>query len=229
LTPLGSTAKLPNYPHADQGGPSTDCRCSRRLPSTLREVLESAYAPIIGDLNVSATTPMKLEEAFKQAGVKAGQMLAKSLRFYLKGLNQAGVNLPAHLTKVRSPKSSSPGGAAKKASSPKPDPANSKMAKTAKDGEPKAPGKRRNEIDPSKQPQDGFARQEIPTIEGAYIQYPIDMSEADLGLFHAALEFIPGPDPERPMIDEDPAEALRRLLRVPPIPPKPEGADEPET
>lgn len=39
----------------------------------------------------------------------------------------------------------------------------------------------------------------------------------------------PGPDPERLIIDEDPAEALRRLLRVPPTPPKPAEDDEPET
>ncbi len=150
----------------------------------LHVVLDSAYTSIVGELNVAATTPMKLEEAFKAAGVKPGQMLAKSIRFYLKALQSAGKALPPHLLKVRTPKPPAYGYAPKKAAAKKAE------AKTEETPKPEPPQYIPPANPPPNKPPSGLARQDIPTIEGAYIQYPIDMSEPDLALFEAALAFI---------------------------------------
>lgn len=156
----------------------------------LRSVLDAGYEPVVGELeSVPQMTPAKLEECFKDAGVKQGQMMEKSLRFFIKGIQEAGIQLPKHLQTTRSRKAKKP----KTNNKPKEDGSSDAPKK------PESPPKDKPPSDSRKPPPaapvanqipDGFAKQEIPTIPGAYICYPVDMSENDFMLFEAALMFV---------------------------------------
>ena len=58
---------------------------------TVKEYVVPAYNSIIGDLPVERATSPQLEAAFKSHGVSAGQMLEKSVRFYLHALKSAKI------------------------------------------------------------------------------------------------------------------------------------------
>ncbi len=148
--------------------------------AALREMLQRGFASVTGGLSVRTTTPAKLEDAFRASGVKQGQMLEKSIRFYVKALQAAGEALPDHLTKARKQKSlpSVKRGDLKK---PRTDAGEVKHGSTGSN-EP-------IRIERTELPH-GFARQEIPTVDGAYIQYPVSLTDQDVRLFEAALAFI---------------------------------------
>ncbi len=57
--------------------------------SELWDVLETAYAPVVGELNIASATPAQLDKQFRNAGV-SGQMADKSIRFFLSALESAG-------------------------------------------------------------------------------------------------------------------------------------------
>lgn len=153
----------------------------------LLAVLEEAYSGVVGDLNVQTTTPGKLEEAFRNAGMTAPGMLEKAIRFYVKALQAAGVRLPEHLQKTKRRTTRKVRSTPKTPRSPA---RSSEKEKTPPEPEPRtdvsrdAQGGRKSAV-PS-----GFARQEIPTIDGAYIVYPVNMTETDFALFEAALQFM---------------------------------------
>lgn len=146
----------------------------------LRDMLERGFASVTGGLTVRTTTPAKLEEAFRTAGVKQGQMLEKSVRFYVKALQAAGEALPDHLTKARKQKTTP---SVKRGDMKKPRTASGE-SKHITTGPNDPVRSARAEL-----PQ-GFARQEIPTVDGAYIQYPVSLTDQDVRLFEAALAFI---------------------------------------
>lgn len=56
--------------------------------SALASVVEPAYAEVIGDLDLLTATPAMLEECFRVRGKATGQVLEKSVRFYLAALAQ---------------------------------------------------------------------------------------------------------------------------------------------
>lgn len=62
----------------------------------LGSVIQSAYAPIIGDLNIKSGVLKKLREKFQQGTKLEGATLDKAIRFYLKALKAAGVEVSPH-------------------------------------------------------------------------------------------------------------------------------------
>lgn len=68
----------------------------------LKYVIEAAYRPIIGDLNVEKAIGKTLQDRFKEATSYDGTTLDKVLCFYIKAIKTAGVNVSQHI-KVRKP------------------------------------------------------------------------------------------------------------------------------
>jgi len=66
-------------------------------------ILEKAYQPMIGRVDVEHGTLPELEKVFKDAGAPPGQMVTKALRFYIKALEDCGVKVSEHITKPRPP------------------------------------------------------------------------------------------------------------------------------
>lgn len=74
----------------------------------LASVIVPAYAPIIGDLNIKSGVLKKLRERFHDATKLDGTTLDKALRFYLKALKAAGVEVSPHFF-TRKPRTKRPG------------------------------------------------------------------------------------------------------------------------
>ena len=65
--------------------------------TTLHDCLRSSYGSIVEGLELSKATPAQLSEAFKSRGKTDGSVTEKAIRFYLKGLEDAGVKYSTHL------------------------------------------------------------------------------------------------------------------------------------
>jgi hypothetical protein len=63
--------------------------------------LTGRYDSIIGNVDVEHGTASELEKAFRDAGVSSGQMLTKTIRFYVKYLQEVGVSVSPHITKPK--------------------------------------------------------------------------------------------------------------------------------
>src|SRR5205809_1756962 len=90
VQPNGATTDLLRravkaFPHADQ------------WKKMLAEILTAAYAPVVGKLPIGSASPKQLHDAFRENGGVEGQMLQKSVRFYLKAVKAAGLPLSPHL------------------------------------------------------------------------------------------------------------------------------------
>ncbi|MEM7048870.1 MAG: DUF5343 domain-containing protein [Acidobacteriota bacterium] len=146
--------------------------------SLLRKVFEDAYAEIFA-LDIKKATPAQVKQIMAESYGVSGTTLLRSMRFLLQGLEAMGIEVSPYLkeTKTARPKKSTPNGKAKSKSKAQAKPKAAKQDEAAE-----APRK-------SKVPE-GFARQEIPTLNGAYIVYPVDMTEQDFALFEAALAFM---------------------------------------
>ena len=83
--------------------------------TVMRSIMEVAYEPIAKGLDLQHGTLSQVEKAFKDAGVSTGQMLLKTVRFYVKTLVDCGVTISPHITKPRRRS-----GAPKKANSSQP-------------------------------------------------------------------------------------------------------------
>ena len=141
-------------------------RDTEQFKSKLLEVLNSKYEPIIGDLNLQSGTIAELEKAFKSYGVPPGQMLTKTIRFYLKALNECGVQVSTHITKAK-PRA----------------PRITRFGKNGKHPPPPPPNFRPHIVD-GEVPH-GFERMPVPGVPHAFIQYPMDLTEAQCGLLDA--------------------------------------------
>jgi hypothetical protein len=75
-------------------------------PNAVKVMIQEPYSEIIGDLNINTATPQQVDERFSDVGV-TGQMLQKSLRFYLSALKDANVPCSPHLG-ARRKRSASP-------------------------------------------------------------------------------------------------------------------------
>ncbi len=64
----------------------------------LAKLLDNVYKPIIGDLNIKTAIPKTLQDKFKEHA--EGETVEKCIRFYLKALSAAGVEISPYL-KVR--------------------------------------------------------------------------------------------------------------------------------
>jgi Family of unknown function (DUF5343) len=69
--------------------------------SSLGDVLNAAYAPILDGLSVASTTDEKLLKAFKDKTSLDGSVLRRSVRFFIKAMRDAKVTLSPHLGKRR--------------------------------------------------------------------------------------------------------------------------------
>jgi hypothetical protein len=139
----------------------------------LLEIITGAYKPVIGSLDVANGTISQLERVFKDAGVSQGQMLTKTIRFYVKALVYCGVKVSPHITKAKAPRL-----AAQKNGEMKRVP---KTKKTKTAGAPDPKGGATDEA-PT-----GFGRLPIPGLPDAYIQYPAGLTEANCDLFDAMI------------------------------------------
>lgn len=68
----------------------------KRWPEELGDVISDAYVPIVGELDLDNGTYKQLRDAFKKNGNVDGQVLDKALRFYLRALGEAGLEVSPH-------------------------------------------------------------------------------------------------------------------------------------
>ncbi len=141
----------------------------------LLKILDRAYKPIVGQVDIERGTLPELEKAFRDAGVPAGQMLMKSIRFYLKALSDCGVTVSPHITKARP----------RTASGKKNGGAKSKAKTKSKTPPPPATGTETPTGIPT-----GFERLPIPGVPEAYIQYPADVNETTCTLFESMIAVL---------------------------------------
>lgn len=141
-----------------------------KFKPALLEIINNAYKPVIGKVDVLHGTIAELEKAFKDFGVSQGQMLTKSVRFYIKALIEGGVVPSPHITKPKPPRTA----ASKKNGSEK-----KRQIKRRKDegGDDALIFKVAIPI--------GFERLPIPGLSGAFIQYPGNITEDNCDLFQA--------------------------------------------
>jgi len=119
------------------------------------EILIDKYAPIIGKLNLKQGTATELEKAFKDYGVASGQMLTKTVRFFLKAISEAGVTPSPHMT------------------APKPRALRAPSTITKKNDEKDKEDLRIEQTIPS-----GVERLPLPGVPNSFIQYPTNLTEA---------------------------------------------------
>jgi len=141
--------------------------------SALLEQVYARYESVVGSVDVEHGTISELEKAFKDAGVPAGQMLTKTVRFYVKALIDCGVPVSPHITKPKRASSAT----TKKNGGEKPRPRGKRGGAS---DTPDDPSKNRQDVLPA-----GVERLPIPGVAGAFIQYPTTITETDCALFEA--------------------------------------------
>lgn len=137
----------------------------------LLKIIKAAYADTpVSKVDVTHGTLPELEKAFKDAGVPQGQMVTKAIRFYIKALEDCGVEVSKYITEPRP------------------------RVRKPKDQKPRKPeGKQESQntntvtLPPADTPPSDFERQPIPGINGAFIQYPTGITEANCDLFEAMI------------------------------------------
>jgi len=139
--------------------------------TALSDIVFAAYLPITGNLDLDHGTISQLEKAFKDAGVAQGQMLTKTIRFYLKAITDCGVTISPYITKAKAQRTAT----AKKNGNEK----RSRLKKKAKADDH---SDNVRESIPS-----GFERLPLPGMPDAFIQYPVDVTDAQCSLFEALI------------------------------------------
>jgi|SRR5882672_2929324 len=135
-----------------------------------RKIVESRYTPIVGHVDLKGGTAAELEKAFKDYGVSAGQMLTKTIRFFIKAVSDSGLLLSPYMTspKPRTPRA--PGVA-------------------RKNGADKTPFGARHLPDPANELRNvvpsGFERLPLPGMPNSFIQYPTQLTEAHCQILEA--------------------------------------------
>lgn len=149
---------------------------TQKFTHNLKRILDSKYLPITGEVNLEKGTRSEIEKAFKGAGVVQGQMLTKSIRFFVKAFTEGGVKVSPYILKTGKPPKSNRTTAPKIKRS-KPIPQGS--AKGSEHTQEHQQSGGHDEVPK------GFARLPIPGLPNAYIQYPIGMTEQQFALFNA--------------------------------------------
>lgn len=145
--------------------------------AAMLKILTAAYQPIVGNINIERGTLAELETAFRSAGVPQGQMLTKTVRFYIRALTDCAVKVSPYITKPRQRKTSGKTNAAKP---PKKTTKNQKLAEKPPGGQPS----RTDQIP------DGFERLPIPMLSDAFIQYPVSLTAAQCALLEGAVVLL---------------------------------------
>jgi len=127
------------------------------------------YDPVVGDLDVESGTAAQLEKAFRDYGVPQGQMLTKTIRFYIKALQEIGFKVSPHITK------------------PKPRAPRNGPKKTDQRGTTKftLPQSGTEHAVPK-----GFDRMPVPGLPHAFIQFPLDLTPDQVDLFGAVVNVL---------------------------------------
>jgi hypothetical protein len=146
--------------------------------SLLLTLIEEAYKPMLGNFDVEAGTLPDLEKKFRDAGMPQGQMTTKAVRFYIAALKDCGVPVSEHITKKR-PRTKK----AKDANAPK----KTKKAKKDSDSTNGGGGVIYQEPETNL---GNYARLPIPGIEGAFIQYPKNLTETGVLMFEAMISVL---------------------------------------
>jgi hypothetical protein len=144
------------------------------------QILDRGYKPILEKVGLEDGTISQLEQALKAEGVPQGQMLTKTVRFFVKAYSACGVRLSPYITKAKTPK-------ARANATAKP---NGKE-KPARPRTPKKTPRRKETGDtaPEVIPPD-FSRLPIPGIADAFIQYPNGLTEPQCALLDAAIALL---------------------------------------
>jgi hypothetical protein len=140
----------------------------QQFKESLLEVVNDKYAAVIGNVNIQTGTIAELEKAFKAYGVPPGQMLTKTIRFYLKALAECGFPVSPHITKA---KPRTPRNGSKKTE--KAIPKGSGMHSTKEHTTPK-----------------GFERMPVPGLPDAFVQFPLNLTEAHCDLFDSVVRVL---------------------------------------
>lgn len=144
---------------------------------TLARLIEFSYAPIIGDLNIKSGIAKKLRERFKETSKLDGATLDKAIRFYLKALKAAGVEVSPHFFTRKSPgRRSGANGRARQETQP--------AQEERTDETPPAPT--------NDQPPPGMILIPIPFPGRAQggITFPRDLKQGDLEMIDAAVGIL---------------------------------------
>lgn len=148
---------------------------TEKTKELMLRILDTAYSSVLNKVDLESGTITQLERAFRDEEVSQGQMLTKTVRFFIKAYAAYGVPLSPHITKSN-PK---PRSTAKANGADKP---RSRTQKTPRRKEP-------SETSPEVVPPD-FSRLPIPGIADAFIQYPNDLTEPQCALLDAAIALL---------------------------------------
>lgn len=140
-----------------------------KFKEKLHQLIAESYRPVLGDINLTHGTSTELEKAFKEYGVSVGQMLTKSIRFFLKAASEAGYSLSPFLTAPK-PRVSAAG---KRNGARRP--------KSRVGRQPRTEGA---EALVSEIPA-GFERLPLPGMPNSFIQYPAGITEAQCQVLEA--------------------------------------------
>lgn len=148
--------------------------------AALAAVVEPAYAPIIGDLNLKTGTARKLREKFKESSGLDGATLDKAIRFYLKALKATGAEVSPHFFVRKSPAKRANSNGRTKAETPRPS-----------EGQPLVNDQPAPDSPPPQR--QGTITIQIPFPVGrpqGSIVVPQDLKEADMAMVEAALVMV---------------------------------------
>jgi len=139
-----------------------------KFQELLMDVINAKYDDVVGSLDIQGGTIAELEKAFKEYGVPSGQMLTKTIRFYIKALTECGVPVSPFITKA---KPRTPRNAAKK---------NGKAGRPAV-----VTSVAKDTLTPK-----GFERMPVPGLHDAFVQFPLNLTEAHCDLFDSVVKVL---------------------------------------
>jgi hypothetical protein len=134
-------------------------------------LLDEKYKPILERVDLERGTISELEKAFREEmEVSPGQMMTKTIRFFVKAYTENGFNIMSpHITR------------------PKPKARNTAKKTSSGDKTPKRSTRvQHQDRDDLETTPRGFSRLPIPGMADAFIQYPNDLTEVQCGLLDAA-------------------------------------------
>jgi hypothetical protein len=137
-----------------------------KFKERLRKLLGDKYGAIIGRLNLTTGTSAELEKAFRDYGVSTGQMLTKTIRFFLKAATEAGYTISPFMTTVKS-------------RPPSPAPRKPGVHRSRHRGKHEPDNLGDSEVP------EGFERLPLPGIPNSFIQYPVNLTEAHCQILEA--------------------------------------------
>lgn len=80
---------------------------TENFQKTLENIVSKSYDHVIKNVDLKSGTAKQLTQAFRENGNVEGQMLEKSIRFFLTALKEAGIPVSPHFT-VRKPRKPRP-------------------------------------------------------------------------------------------------------------------------